>query len=258
MSNHPLSSMTPTQALSQPRQTAFSETQQNMLSEVEKIVSLVPTRTPAHITLRELQALVVYKLAFGQNRPTLCALIKKNSAAKVKNASERALALSLEDGDWAEIEKAMNILCELKGVGPATASLILSLLYPATIPFFSDEATIDVLAPSGGRRGIKYTAKTYKALYDALDAISASINRNAPTEDPIRRGELERVIWHTFRLKGGAESKGTSQGKRAREYEGATEKPKTKRKKMYVSYFFNFSRLMIPLLANICNIVSMV
>ncbi|KDR83276.1 hypothetical protein GALMADRAFT_221182 [Galerina marginata CBS 339.88] len=228
--------MTPVQARSQPRQTEYTAKQQDTLSEVQKIVSKVPTRTPAHITLPELQAIMEYKLAFGQNRPALRAMIRKNSAAQVKDASERALAHALDDGDWAEVQKAMNVLCELKGVGPATASLILSLLYPSTIPFFSDEATVDVLAPSGGRKGIKYTAKTYKALYDALDGICASINQNTPTEDPIRRGELERAIWHAFRMKGGADSESkASRSKRTREEEGASEKPKTKRKKMYVS-----------------------
>jgi len=154
-------------------------------------------------------------------------MIKKNSAAQVMEVSERALAHPLDNGDWEEVRKAMDILCELKGVGPATASLILSLLYPITIPFFSDEATVGVLAPPGGKKGIKYTAKTYKALYDALDTMSTSINQNAPLEDPIRRGELERKIWHAFRVNDLAQSK----GKRARDEESAEEKSKRKRNK---------------------------
>ncbi|KAF8078806.1 hypothetical protein FPV67DRAFT_1466565 [Lyophyllum atratum] len=226
---HPFSTMTPDALRSQPRQTIFTATQQDLSSEVGAIFAQVPTRNPMHITLSEMQTIMDYKLAFGQNRPALRAMIKKNSVAHVKDVSERALAHALDDGDWEEVKKAMDVLCELKGVGPATASLILSLLYPSVIPFFSDEATVDVLAPPGGRKGIKYTAKTYKALYDALDTMTLSINLNAPLEDPIRRGELERIIWHVSRLKDVNENK----SKRAREdsEEGVQEKPKRKRKK---------------------------
>ncbi|GLB35968.1 hypothetical protein LshimejAT787_0302560 [Lyophyllum shimeji] len=224
---HPFSSMTPAQVRSQHQQANFTLAQQNLLSEVEDIVAQVPTRVPAYITLPELQTIMDYKLAFGQNRPALRAMIRKNPDAQVKEVSERALAHSLEDGDWEEVQKAMDILCELKGVGPATASLLLSLLYPRTIPFFSDEATVNLLAPPGGAKGIKYTAKTYKALYDALDTLMTSINQNAPSEDPICRGELERKIWRTFRV----EELPQSKGKRARDQENAEEKPKRKRKK---------------------------
>ncbi len=85
----------------------------------------------------------------------------------------------------------MVILCELKGVVPATASLILSLVYLEHIPFFSDEATVDVLVPAGGRKGIKYTIKTYKELFDVLGDIAGSVNGNkeqdAASEDILGR-----------------------------------------------------------------------
>ncbi|KAF8905602.1 hypothetical protein CPB85DRAFT_912989 [Mucidula mucida] len=193
-------SLTPTQIRSQPRQTTFTDTQQALQSDVDTIVGDIKSRSPTHITLLELQKIMDYKLAFGQNRPALRALIKKNSAAQVQEVTERALRGSPADGEWDSLKAAVDILCELKGVGPATASLILSLIYPRDIAFFSDEATVDVLALAGGRKAIKYTHATYKALYDALGAMTSTINQNA-SEDPLGRGELERAIWHSVRLK---------------------------------------------------------
>ncbi|KAF9034442.1 hypothetical protein BDZ89DRAFT_1157995 [Hymenopellis radicata] len=171
---HSFASLTPAQVRSQPRQTVFTDAQQALQSGVDSIVGDIKSRSPIHITLLELQKIMDYKLTFGQNRPALRALIKKNSATQVK------------------------------GVGPATASLILSLIYPRNIPFFSDEATVDVLALVGGRKAIKYPHATYKTLYDALEDMTSTINQNAPSEEPLGRGELERAIWHSVRLQDSA------------------------------------------------------
>ena len=228
---HPFISLTPSQVRDQPKETDLTSTQLSLLTKVNTIVEEVRQRSPMHLTLPELQTIMDYKLAFGQNRPALRALIKKNTDPQVKDVSERAFAVSGED--WPAVETAMTILCELKGVGPATASLILSLLYPLTVPFFSDEATVDVLRPSGGRKGIKYTMKTYKALFEALEVIAVAVNKNGSKEEPILRGELERSIWHSYRL--GEKSKegevGSSKRTRSADGKGESSSRKTKRKK---------------------------
>ncbi|KAK0200864.1 hypothetical protein DFS33DRAFT_1355554 [Desarmillaria ectypa] len=201
----PLRSCTPAQLRSLPR-----------LADSQAL-----SRSPPSITLPELQTIMDYKLAFGQNRPMLRAMIRKNADAQIKDCSQRALALpELQLGGWDCVKESMNILCELKGVGPATASLILSLVYPEHIPFFSDEATVDVLSPAGGRKGIKYTMKTYKELFDTLGDIADSVNSNkeqdTASEDTVGRGAVERAIWNAVRLQENGEGQSKEKAKRLR------------------------------------------
>lgn len=66
---------------------------------------------------------------------------------------------------------ALKHLTTLSGIGPATASLILSTLYPDDFPFFSDELFRWVMwdepakdGKKGWERKIGYTAKEYEAL----------------------------------------------------------------------------------------------
>ncbi|KAG7447385.1 uncharacterized protein BT62DRAFT_931224 [Guyanagaster necrorhizus] len=219
--SHPFRSFTPAQLRALPRQAHFSPPQQVLLSTVTTFAAQVLSRSPPSITLPELQTIMDYKLAFGQNRPTLRAMIRKNMDSQVKDCSRRAFVLpELQSGHWDRVKEGMDILCELKGVGPATASLILSLVYPEHIPFFSDEATVDVLSPAGGRKGIKYTMKTYKELFDALGSIAGSINSNeeqgAALEVTVGRGAVERAIWNTVRLQGNGEGPSKEKAKRPR------------------------------------------
>lgn len=70
-------------------------------------------------------------------------------------------------------------LCSLKGIGPATASLLLSVYDPAAVPFFSDEAFRWIMyAPGEGQnwdRPIKYDAKTYHAYFEGVQALRARL-----------------------------------------------------------------------------------
>ncbi|KAK0476124.1 hypothetical protein IW261DRAFT_440340 [Armillaria novae-zelandiae] len=210
------SSFTPAQLRALPCQADLSPSQQALLSAVTKLAPQILSRLPPSIVLPELQTIMDYKLAFGQNRPMLRTMIRKNTDSQVKDCSRRAFTVpELQSGTWDRVKESMGALCELKGVGPATASLILSLVYPENIPFFSDEVTVDVLSPAGGRKGIKYTMKTYKELFDALGVISSSINSNkeqdSTSEDAIGKGAVERAIWNTVRLQENGE--GPSKGK---------------------------------------------
>lgn len=59
---------------------------------------------------------------------------------------------------------ALKILTTLKGIGPATASLLLAVHFPAEAPFFADEAFLWLCC--GGKKDavIKYNAKEYAQL----------------------------------------------------------------------------------------------
>lgn len=136
------------------------------------------------ITSEELVLLMDWKLAMGKFRPNLPKLIRLNSDETVRNTTETALTNFLTaidtkfetngkseyDYDKSKeflgvVKTALNQLLTLKGVGPATASLILCLLSNITNlapPFFSDESFLYfVVDSSRPDTKIKYNAKEY-------------------------------------------------------------------------------------------------
>lgn len=81
---------------------------------------------------------------------------------------------------------AFKSICSLKGVGPATASAILSLYNPAEDPFFSDEA-FDICIGKGAKKP-KYSAKEWTALKKLmLDRVKAEEWENVEV--------LEMAMW---------------------------------------------------------------
>jgi hypothetical protein len=87
---------------------------------------------------------------------------------------------------------ALKSLINLKGIGPATASLLLSVAQPGTVPFFSDEVFRWCMwdepgSPIGWQRKIKYNTKEYEML---LEKVGALVKRLV-----VRAVDVERVAW---------------------------------------------------------------
>ena len=91
----------------------------------------------------------------------------------------------------------MKVLCELKGIGPATASLLLSCHDPVKIPFFSDELYRYTLWGEakhyGWDRKINYTAKSYRDLYEEVGVFQAQIRKKKGKT--IKAVDLEKVAY---------------------------------------------------------------
>lgn len=102
-------------------------------------------------------------------RPALPALIRKNSPEGVVHITKEGFALYSED--TSNVIPALKAIAQLKGVGPATASLILAIHDPENVIFFSDEA-FRWLVNDGT---LKYDFKEYKALYDKSSALMAKL-----------------------------------------------------------------------------------
>ncbi|GEQ71501.1 hypothetical protein JCM33374_g5185 [Metschnikowia sp. JCM 33374] len=171
-----------------------------------------------HLTKDELVLLMDWKLAKGKFRPTLPKLIKSNSAESVAEFSRDGYAVfmdylkSVDAKDWSEISlenyksavrASLKALCQLKGVGPATASLMLSLLSGVTKfapPFFSDESYMyyirDVLRPS---QPIKYSVKEYvEELIPVLVNLSAEDKESYP--DILEKGAWSLKTYSIFKI----------------------------------------------------------
>ncbi|KAL5249746.1 hypothetical protein ACHWQZ_G018541 [Mnemiopsis leidyi] len=115
------------------------------------------------ITLSQLERLMVWKMRRGQFRPTLMGLIRRNNPSCVEKTTCQAIALVEKSVE--NIPEAFKVIEGLYGVGPATASLILSVVLPDHVPFMSDEA---MDASIGLPRS--YTSSRYAQYQKALSA----------------------------------------------------------------------------------------
>lgn len=162
----------------------------------------------ASLTPGQLALVVEWKLARGTWRPRLLDFAKVARAADVSAAAaaaSRALLLSKSKskGGGSGEEKRKNLgtaidaLCVLKGIGPATATALLSAA-DASVPFLSDEALVAVL---GAR---EYTKPAALAVTEALRERAAALNALEEKEEEGREGpwtasKVERALWSASR-----------------------------------------------------------
>ncbi|KAI9843657.1 MAG: hypothetical protein M1838_002515 [Thelocarpon superellum] len=160
----------------------------------------------------EVETLVKWKLKHGKFRPRLLQLAESNAPTTVKDTTRNAFARFASVADPAE---ALKTLSSLKGVGPATASLLLSIFDPTTIPFFSDECFRWVMYDEPGRgrgwdRKIKYDAREYADYLTQVQALRTRLAGEAGRD--VSAQDVERV---GFVVGKEAEPSISSLGKRA-------------------------------------------
>mmetsp|Transcript_15696 Transcript_15696/g.28548 ORF Transcript_15696/g.28548 Transcript_15696/m.28548 type:complete len:267 (-) Transcript_15696:1348-2148(-) len=122
--------------------------------------------TEPFISEEELFKVVEWKFAKGKPRYALMKYLKANGEDSIKKASREAFASVDED----DIQASINKFCQLKGVGPATASAILSLYKPDLFSFMDDEV-IECLFD--GKRG--YTLKIYMAVNNKCAELATTL-----------------------------------------------------------------------------------
>lgn len=81
---------------------------------------------------------------------------------------------------------AVDVLTRLKGIGPATASLLLAVHDPDNVIFFADEAFY-WLCSNGRKDPIKYNANEYKALSQKAQELAARLG--------VKAVDIERVAY---------------------------------------------------------------
>ncbi|KAF2690859.1 hypothetical protein K458DRAFT_382437 [Lentithecium fluviatile CBS 122367] len=162
----------------------------------------------AYLKKEEIVSLVEWKLKHGTFRPKLLNLVKENADTLIEETTKKAFALGSKDGVGdGDVMKALKILSALKGIGPATASLLLSVYHPEHIPFFSDELFRWVMwdepgKPGGWKRAIKYNNKEYEELIGRVEKVRERLG--------VRAVDCEKVAWVLGKdgvdLDGGAEA----------------------------------------------------
>ncbi|KAJ1327783.1 hypothetical protein MN608_07114 [Microdochium nivale] len=151
---------------------------------VDAFSSSQPKRQMTH---GDVKTLVDWKLRHGKFRPTLMSLVSSNDSVKVADTIKAAMTAYWNNKDTSA---ALTAITALKGIGPATAALLLSVHDPKDVIFFSDEA-FWWLCCGGQKRPIKYNPKEYKTLSDAAQKLSGRIGANAL--------EIEKVAYVLFK-----------------------------------------------------------
>lgn len=102
-------------------------------------------------------------------------LVSSNEASFAEETIKAAIDLYKKKADT---PAAVDALVKLKGIGPATASLLLAVHDPENVIFFADEAFYWLC--NGGRQGpIKYNAKEYKELNAKSQILAKRLNVGA-------------------------------------------------------------------------------
>ncbi|KAH9876111.1 hypothetical protein J1614_003990 [Plenodomus biglobosus] len=146
----------------------------------------------ANLTKDMVETLVEWKLKHGTFRPKLLSLVQSNDADTVLKTT--TTASELPKASITDVQPALKILTQLKGIGPATASLLLSVLNPRDVPFFSDElfrwCVWDESGGGGWKRGIKYTAKEYGMLVEKVVELRRRLGM-----ERVQAIHVEKVAW---------------------------------------------------------------
>lgn len=154
----------------------------------DELPAIVRARQPPHFTLEELSKITKWKITRGMFRP-IQKLVDSNSDMLVVSLTTAAIKImEIDESDWKD---SINKLCELRGVGVATASATLSILYPDTVPFMADEV---IESATTCKRD--YTMKVYVALQQNCVEKSVELN-NLGNNENWNAEMVGKALWTT-------------------------------------------------------------
>ncbi|KAH8167911.1 hypothetical protein CIB48_g320 [Xylaria polymorpha] len=188
---------------------------------VETFRSDKPRRQMEHDDVKKL---VDWKLRHGKFRPTLMKLVSSNDEDIVKKTIQEAMAQYWRDKN---VTKATDAIAKLRGIGPATASLLLSVHDPEQVIFFSDEAYW-WLCSYGQKSPIKYNAKEYQQLNIAADKITKRLQVGATDIEKVAYVVMKDGAWQS--PPSTSEPKSKASTKKSTATSQATNKVSAKRK----------------------------
>jgi hypothetical protein len=147
----------------------------------------------AFLTKDELMMVVRWKFSVGKKRPALIKYLHSNSEASVQKSSKLAIAqarnieISQTKDNTQSIKNAIAQLTDLKGVGPATASAVLTMIRPDLYCYMYDEC-IDSFLPKR-----TYTLPVYMKVNEDCKEIANRMKGWTTSR-------IARVLWTAARI----------------------------------------------------------
>ena len=133
----------------------------------------------------------------GTYRPTLLKQVASNSIEDIRTITHDAFATYEGTRENEGHVNAVTALSKLKGVGPATASLLLSCYDPVMVPFFSDELyrylNWEEDRSKGWDRKIGYTLREYKELWNRLHILRLRLEHEGGQE--VKAVDIEKMAY---------------------------------------------------------------
>lgn len=140
-----------------------------------------------YLTKEELSNIMKWKLIRGKFRP-LQSLVDSNDDNSVKSCTGKALNILCNKNNEINWKKAIKELTVLKGIGVATASIILAIFCPELCPFMSDEVIGTVYEEK-----IDYTQKIYNIIQEKMLSKLTDINEAKHTSLKVEM--LGKALW---------------------------------------------------------------
>ncbi|KAI3555896.1 hypothetical protein CABS03_10271 [Colletotrichum abscissum] len=138
----------------------------------------------------DVKLLVEWKLRHGTFRPTLMKFVSSNESSTVAKTIQNAIASYQSTSD---LSAALGILTKLKGIGPATASLLLAVHFSEKVMFFSDEGYY-WMCNNNQKTSLKYNMKEYESLNIQVEKLTKRLNVSAL--------DVEKVAYVIFHQEG--------------------------------------------------------
>ncbi|KAI7153371.1 hypothetical protein KC349_g8408 [Hortaea werneckii] len=229
------------------------------------IPAVIQQRNPKFISKDELLKLTEWKLSHGKFRPTLQKLVDSNDVMTVKTTAIEAYRILPPSNTTApsaeNIRKVLDVFTRLKGVGAATATLLMASNNQTNIPFFSDEVyrwihhddapTKPALkggGASGWTREVRYTIKDYLEFYPKVQQLRERLNLESNgvqvtaldvekvayvlgTPARVRKERVPEMMSMIFGTEPAPSSKPKKRKSKAEDGEGATPAAKTPKRK---------------------------
>jgi hypothetical protein len=160
-------------------------------SRLASLTTSLPTLSSPHLTLDDVKLCRDWKMIRSRVRPSWSEIDKIDPQRCISSTTEafRLLASAPSPASYHAAMKAMtdtSLPTNLHGVGPATASLLLTLISPA-IPFFGEEA-VRVACPHLGL-SLKYSMAEYEDYFEAMSAKAAELDGQISPRD------IEKALW---------------------------------------------------------------
>ncbi|KAL5358366.1 hypothetical protein BJX96DRAFT_146411 [Aspergillus floccosus] len=175
-----------------------------------ELPGVVGSRAEGYLNCEEAERLLEWKMKHGKFRPTLLGMLRSNPDKTIRKATTTAYAAVTGVDKLARCmdfpQTAMEALTTpLRGVGPATASLMLSV-GSGDHPFYSDDTYLWVVCAAGARRGmvkgngelnVKYNMREYREFWDKVRELQERLVREGCAHEEVCGENVEKValVW---------------------------------------------------------------